>query len=278
MVSINNTAANSFILASLRQTNKEIATSQTRIGTGLKINNASDNPSVWATAQSIQSDIKKQDALSGSINLAKAKFDASVAGIDQITKLVSQVKDVVAAATAAGNTTALISSVTLAKLDSINTQIAAVIAGSTFDGANYLNSTAAVTVKVGSADSATVSITPENISSAAGGLFSLTGDITALVLGTSTNANIIALNTATVDTQLTSYQGSLSGFAEGLSSQQDFLNKLKEIKESALSSLVDANMEEESARISGLQVKQQLAYQALSIGNSSAQNILRLFQ
>ena len=55
-------------------------------------------------------------------------------------------------------------------------------------------------------------------------------------------------------------------------------SKVNDIRNSALSSLVDADMEQESARVSSLQVKQQLAFQALSIGNNSAQNILRLFQ
>ena len=49
-------------------------------------------------------------------------------------------------------------------------------------------------------------------------------------------------------------------------------------RRSALSSLLDADLTEESAKITALQTQQQLAYQALAITNSSAQNVLRLFQ
>jgi flagellin len=45
-----------------------------------------------------------------------------------------------------------------------------------------------------------------------------------------------------------------------------------------VSSLVDADMNEASTRLSALQVQQQLGIQALSIANSNTQLILKLFQ
>jgi flagellin len=42
--------------------------------------------------------------------------------------------------------------------------------------------------------------------------------------------------------------------------------------------LVDADMNQESTRLSALQVQQQLGVQALSIANSSSQSILSLFR
>jgi flagellin len=43
-------------------------------------------------------------------------------------------------------------------------------------------------------------------------------------------------------------------------------------------SLVDANMQEEAARLSALQVQQQLGVQSLSIANQAPQSILTLFR
>ncbi|MCJ8003080.1 hypothetical protein J5N58_25695 [Rhizobium cremeum] len=60
--------------------------------------------------------------------------------------------------------------------------------------------------------------------------------------------------------------------------QDDFAAKLSDAIESGVSRLVDADMEEESAKLSALQTQQQLAIQSLSIANSSSQNILTLFQ
>jgi flagellin len=47
---------------------------------------------------------------------------------------------------------------------------------------------------------------------------------------------------------------------------------------SGIGSMVDANMEEASARLQALQVQQQLATQSLSIANQAPQNILALFR
>ena len=47
---------------------------------------------------------------------------------------------------------------------------------------------------------------------------------------------------------------------------------------SGIGTLIDADMEEASARLQALQVQQQLATQSLSIANQAPQNILSLFQ
>jgi flagellin len=60
--------------------------------------------------------------------------------------------------------------------------------------------------------------------------------------------------------------------------QNTFISKLTDTLDRGIGRLVDADMEEESARLSALQVQQQLGVQALSIANSSAQGILSLFR
>src|SRR5262249_18664454 len=61
--------------------------------------------------------------------------------------------------------------------------------------------------------------------------------------------------------------GSLSNRIE---LQTSFTSALKESIESGIGKLVDADMEEESSRLSALQTQQQLAVQSLSIANSSS--------
>lgn len=60
--------------------------------------------------------------------------------------------------------------------------------------------------------------------------------------------------------------------------QQDFVGKLTDSMKAGIGALVDANMEEASARLQALQVQQQLGIQALSIANQSPQNLLSLFR
>ncbi|WP_282025177.1 flagellin [Limimaricola cinnabarinus] len=69
------------------------------------------------------------------------------------------------------------------------------------------------------------------------------------------------------------------GLAEKtISNQQSFLTSLVDNLDSGVGAMVDANMEEEAARLQALQVQQQLASQSLSIANQAPQNILSLFR
>lgn len=63
-----------------------------------------------------------------------------------------------------------------------------------------------------------------------------------------------------------------------ISTQSDFVDKLTSSLKSGIGALVDADMEEASARLQALQVQQQLATQALSIANQAPQSILSLFR
>lgn len=60
--------------------------------------------------------------------------------------------------------------------------------------------------------------------------------------------------------------------------QTAFVDSLMKANEKTIGTLVDADMEEESARLKALQVQQQLGVQSLSIANSASQNILSLFR
>lgn len=63
-----------------------------------------------------------------------------------------------------------------------------------------------------------------------------------------------------------------------ISIQNDFVGQLSDALKSGIGALVDANMEEASARLQALQTQQQLGIQALSIANQAPQTILSLFR
>ncbi|SHE79096.1 flagellin [Ruegeria intermedia] len=69
------------------------------------------------------------------------------------------------------------------------------------------------------------------------------------------------------------------GSAQGrIETQKEFISNLTDSFKSGIGSLVDADMEETSARLQALQVQQQLATQSLSIANQAPQSILSLFR
>ncbi len=60
--------------------------------------------------------------------------------------------------------------------------------------------------------------------------------------------------------------------------QSEFVSKISDALRSGIGTLVDADMEEASARLQALQVQQQLGVQSLSIANQAPQSILSLFR
>jgi flagellin len=133
---------------------------------------------------------------------------------------------------------------------------------------------------------------------AAGGILDSNRDATGAVDNTATtwsisNLNISALTDSAADaTTLSSYISGadaavkeMTDAASGLGAvksriglQQDFVKSLMDALDRGVSTLVDADMNQESTKLQALQVQQQLGIQALSIANSSNQSILRLFQ
>ncbi|MDJ0822741.1 MAG: flagellin [Paracoccaceae bacterium] len=69
------------------------------------------------------------------------------------------------------------------------------------------------------------------------------------------------------------------GSAQGrIETQTEFVTGLTDALKSGIGTLVDADMEEASARLQALQVQQQLGVQALSIANQAPQSLLSLFR
>ncbi|HER8900590.1 TPA: hypothetical protein VMX41_001783 [Streptococcus pyogenes] len=276
MVSINNTAANSFVLASLRQTNADITTSQTRIGTGYKINGSSDNAALWSIAQSLRSDIKAADTLTANVSISKSRADVGVAALNKVSDLLTKMQEVSDATDAAATGAELTAATN--KIKSYQAQITSLLTGAVVKGKNILtNSTADEKVIIGKDAAAAnieltyakvdVSVSTTDLGKAVAGATTLVADVKA-----------ISGLAATAMSYVQGVQANLSSYSEGLDTQLSFQSSLNTIKANALSGIVDTDMEAESAKLTALQVKQQLAYQALAIGNSSVQNVLMLFR
>ncbi len=77
---------------------------------------------------------------------------------------------------------------------------------------------------------------------------------------------------------VTSAASELGAIKTRVDTQKDFIGKIMDAVDRGVSQLVDADMQKESARLSALQVQQQLGVQALSIANSGTQTILSLFR
>lgn len=115
-----------------------------------------------------------------------------------------------------------------------------------------------------------------------------TGGTPATGGGLGALSTLTVTSDATAAAALTSIEGliqtsinaasSLGSAQNRIDSQNTFVGKLSDLMKSGIGSMVDANMEETSARLQALQVQQQLATQSLSIANQAPQQLLSLFR
>ncbi|SIS49961.1 flagellin [Roseivivax lentus] len=107
-----------------------------------------------------------------------------------------------------------------------------------------------------------------------GGLEDVSGiDVTTDAGVTSALSSIESLIQTSIDSAAAF--GSVQGRIE---TQATFIQSLSDSLKSGIGTLVDADMEEASARLQALQVQQQLGVQALSIANQAPQSLLSLFR
>jgi flagellin len=129
-------------------------------------------------------------------------------------------------------------------------------------------------IVVTNAGSEALSVSGQYTNAGSGGLGTLAGIDVSTASGADTAlANIEGLIDTAIDAS--SAFGSDQGRIE---TQSNFISNLTDSMTSGIGSLVDANMEEASARLQALQVQQQLATQSLSIANQAPQSILSLFR
>ncbi|NOC47233.1 MULTISPECIES: flagellin [unclassified Ruegeria] len=119
-----------------------------------------------------------------------------------------------------------------------------------------------------------ISFSAQFVNAGAGGLGALAG------IDVSTGAGATAALAAVESLIDTSIDASAAfGSSQGrIETQKEFISNLSDSFKSGIGSLVDADMEETSARLQALQVQQQLATQSLSIANQAPQSILSLFR
>lgn len=109
---------------------------------------------------------------------------------------------------------------------------------------------------------------------ASGGMFGLDSiDVTTTAGAESALATIETLINNSIDA------AAEFGSAQGrIETQSSFVSTLTDSLKAGIGAMVDADMEEASARLQALQVQQQLGVQSLSIANQAPQALLSLFQ
>lgn len=123
-------------LQTLKQTNKNLTTTQNRISTGLKINNAKEGASFWAVASVMRSDVNAFKALADNLSLAENSTSVARDGAQQIVKLIDKIK----AETTAAQEGSIDKQKLQANVDAMLSQIGEITKSANFNGVNLLQS------------------------------------------------------------------------------------------------------------------------------------------
>ncbi|WP_283195406.1 flagellin [Rhizobium sp. AN80A] len=281
-------------LQTLRSVNNNLSDTQSAVSSGLRVGKAADNAAYWSIATTMKSDNGALSAVSDALGMGAAKVDTAYTAVQSSIDVVSEIKAKLVAATEDGVDKAKIND----EIKQLQQQLKSISASASFNGENWVSNAENKTMSVVSSFIRTaggVSVSTSGYSAQADDL--LFSDATSGILdrtGTASNASIAEFSIATTDTKgtidqlitdtetalksMTSLGSKLGSLQKGIDLQTDFVSKLSDSINSGVGRLVDANMEEESSKLSALQTQQQLAVQSLSIANSSSQNILSLFR
>ncbi len=271
-------------LQTLKSVNNNLSKTQDMISTGKEIGKAKDNSAIWAISKVMESDVSGFKAVSKSLALGESTVAVASAGAEQITDILKDIKERIVTATGENVDHAKIGT----EITEMTNQINGIINASQFNGTNLLktdvdgNAATNLTVTSSIDRTGATGINRTDITVASANFeASLVGTTTVLDdidVSTSTLANAsIALIEAHIQTAVNG-AAALGASAKRISDQGDFVSKLTDAMKSGIGALVDADMEETSARLQALQVQQQLSTQSLSIANQAPQAILSLFR
>ena len=301
MTSILTNVAAMAALQTLRGINTNLETTQGNVSSGYRVAEAKDNAAYWSIATTMRSDNKALSAVSDALGLGAAKVDTAYAAMDNAINIVSEIKAKVVAATENGVDKTKIQD----EIGQLQQQLLSVAQSASFSGENWVagNGTKSVVSSFvrGANGEVSVQTTDYTLDDNPDGnvLFGMqpTGEIdtsTGVIgseygtYGSIYNMDISQLSVADLNTTLGNVETGLSALTKAASQlgsistridlQDSFVSNLSDSIDSGVGRLVDADMEEESSRLTALQTQQQLAIQSLSIANSSAQNVLTLFQ
>ena len=262
-------------LQTLKGINSNLAKTQDEISTGKTVATAKDNAAVWAISKVMESDVSGFKAISDSLNLGQSTVAVASAGAEQITDILKEMKTRIVAATGENVDYAKLG----AEVTEMTNQIESIIQASQLNGANLLNSAgnAGITVLSSIDRDASGAVSVANISVASVD-FEANLDLSDIDVSDATAAET---SVATLEAHIqTAVDGAaaLGASAKRIELQADFVGKLTDAMKSGIGAMVDADMEEASARLQALQVQQQLGVQSLSIANQSPQTLLSLFR
>lgn len=287
-------------LATLKDVNRGLNQTQDRVSTGLKVASGKDNAAYFAVSETMKGDSGMFKAINEGMTATKNSVATARLGAETVSDIAQQIVERVAFAQTDGVNRADVQ----LEIDALVKNMGTAIEQATFNGDNLVDGSKLITYDSSNPPVASGGVTAVNgVKRDAGGFSTTSFTFSGVDLNdiqekfeaidvTKTDQAGIDAGTdpefSTMEDKLVAAQEQLAesikaatslGITENaLDGQMEFIESLTDTLDSSVSSMVDADMEEEAARLQAYQVQQQLATQSLSIANQAPQNILSLFR
>lgn len=270
-------------LQTLNAVNDEMLDTQTSISTGKEVASAKDDAAKWSISKTMESDIVGFEGVEENIAMAEATVSVASAGAEMIVEKMTEIKELLVSASAENVDHGKIQNEITNKAE----QIDEIINTASFNGINLLQD------DVNGAGDSSIDVLISMERTGPGG----TPTATTLTVnsagiedaaGYATSFASLATDAATARTSLDNFEATLSGMIDAttalgataarLEDQSDFVSSLIDAMTLGISTMVDTNMEEASARLNALETQQELAVQSLGIANDAPSSLMQLFR
>jgi flagellin len=257
-------------LEQLNSTNKRLRTAQLRITTGLKVIGPNEDAGTFQIAQRLHGDIAGTKAVKTALANGEATVNVAISAGKAIADLLVEMKEIIVQANQADLDTASRTALD-SEFRALREQVSTIVATAEFNSVNLIASGANTTSVLGTVDGRIITVSAQSMDTTTFGIASV--DLT-----TSAGASTALASIESAITSVSDKLASLGSTANQIEVQTEFTTSLIDILTAGLGSLVDADMAEEAASLTALQVQQQLGAQSISIANASPGIIPSLFQ
>jgi flagellin len=279
--SVNTNMGAMVALSSLNATEAQLASTQKQISTGYRVADSTDDGAAYAIAQGIRSTVGALTTANQQLGNVTGLLTVTQTGLNNISNTMASMREVLvnlSSSSVQGNTRTQYED----QYNSLLANVKTFVEDAGYEGKTLIGN---ITGSTGTFGSTTVT---RNENGATYGITTFGGSemygsisFTNTVLGSSTSVQALLTTTGTflnqqaaVGTALNTVGNSINYINNQITYNNDKIDALN----SGLGSLVDANLAQESAQLTALQIRQQLGTQALSLANQAPQTLLSLFK
>ena len=273
MTDVTLSAATTSALLLTQRTTALAALISNRIATGLRVTRAADDAAAFFTAQSLTSRAADLLALKDGINQGIGALGGALAGLSAITDITNQLRGIVADARGGS---AESRAAAAAQFDILRAQIDSLAADAGFSGINLISaSPGSLTVAFNETGTSSLTVPGAASDAASLGIGTAAGSFNNFATDADIDAAIAGLDQAI--STLRSTSSTLGSNVGVLNTRLDFTQNLANTLQTGAGNLVNADLNEEAAKLLALRLRTELSLIGQTIANESQQAILQLF-